>query len=265
MSRTQQIVRLVYHGYVALFLLYLYVPLAVVMTLAFNASPLPAFPWQGFTLQWFREIAGDGFLLRSIWNSLVVGAGVTVLSVTVGTVTAFVLVRYQFLGKGLLYALALSPLIMPGVILGISMLVFFSDVGLETGLFTTVLGQSSFIISFVLLIASARLQKFDRSLEEAAQDLGATPLQAIRRVTLPALRPALVASGVVAFLLSFDNFNTTLFLIGNEATLPIHIYAAVRLGLSPKINAISVVFIVVTAGLGVAYEVIRRREGAAGR
>lgn len=263
MSRAQRIARITYHAYVGAFLLYLYVPLAVVMTLAFNANPLPAFPWQGFTLGWFREIAGDPFLLRAIGNSLAVGLGVAALSVTVGTVTAFLLVRHQFPGKGLLYALALSPLIMPGVILGISMLVFFSDIGLEMGLVTTVLGQSSFIISFVLLIVSARLQKFDRSLEEAAQDLGATPLQAVWRVTLPALRPALLASVVVAFLLSFDNFNTTLFLIGNEATLPIHIYAAVRLGLSPKINAISVVFIVVTVGLGIAYEVIRRRDDAA--
>ncbi len=262
MSPEQRVARVAYFGYLVLFLVYLYVPLAVVMTLAFNASPLPAFPWRGFTLGWFREIGADPFLLRAIWNSVVVGLGVTALSVTVGTATAFLLVRYQFPGKGLLYALALSPLIMPGVILGISMLVFFSDVGLDTGLVTTVLGQSSFIISFVLLIVAARLQKFDVALEEAAQDLGATPLQAVWRVTLPSLRPALVASGIVAFLLSFDNFNTTLFLIGNEATLPIHIYSAVRLGLSPKINAISVVFIVVTVGLGVAYEVLRRREAA---
>lgn len=263
MSPARQVARAAYLGYVVLFLLYLYVPLVVVMTLAFNASELPSFPWRGFTLAWFHEIAGDPFLLEAIWNSVVVALGVTVLSVTVGTVTAFLLVRHDFPGKGLLYALALSPLIMPGVILGISMLIFFSDLGLHTGLFTTVLGQSSFIISFVLLIVAARLQKFDPALEEAAQDLGATPLRAIWRVTLPSLRPALAASAVVAFLLSFDNFNTTLFLIGNESTLPIHIYSAVRLGLSPKINAISVVFIVVTVGLGVAYELIRRRQARA--
>jgi spermidine/putrescine transport system permease protein len=263
-SAARRIARAAYAGYLGLFLLYLYVPLAVVMTLAFNASPLPAFPWEGFTLEWFREIAGDPFLLRAMRNSVIVGCAVAVVSVAVGTVTAFVLVRYRFPGKGLLYGLALSPLVMPGVILGISMLVFFSDIGLQTGLTTAVLGQSSFIISFVLLIVAARLQKFDPALEEAAQDLGATPLGAVWRVTLPSLRPALTASAVVAFLLSFDNFNTTLFLIGNEATLPIHIYSAVRLGLSPKINAISVVFIVATVGLGVAYELIRRRtpEGA---
>ena len=263
MSRAQRLARLAYHGYMVLFLLYLYVPLVVVMTLAFNRSPLPAFPWRGFTLHWFQEVLADPFLLRAIANSVVVGLGVALLSVLVGTASAFLLVRYQFPGRGLLYALALSPLVMPGVILGISMLVFFSDLGLETGLLTTVLGQSSFIISFVLLIVAARLQKFDPALEEAAQDLGASPAQAVWRVTLPSLAPALYASAVVAFLLSFDNFNTTLFLIGNEATLPIHIYSAVRLGLSPKINAISVVFIVVTVGLGVAYEVLRRRDPAA--
>jgi spermidine/putrescine transport system permease protein len=247
--------------YVGIFLLYLYVPLAVVAALAFNDSAMPQFPWRGFTLQWFAAIVHDPLLLRAVGNSVLVGLAVVALSIPLGVTTAFLLVRYRFPGKGLLYALVLSPLVTPGVILGVSMLIFFDSLGLRAGLPTAVLGQTSFIASFVLLIASARLQKFDRSLEEAAQDLGATPLRAVFLITLPYLRPAIVAACVVAFLLSFDNFNTTFFLIGNDTTLPIQIYTTVRLGLSPTINAISVVFIVLTVALGMSTEFLRRRAG----
>lgn len=257
---TRTLGRLTYLLYLGAFLSFLYVPLAVVAALAFNANPMPSFPWQGFTLRWFGEIASDPLLLRSVVNSVIVGAGVVALSVPLGVATAFLLVRYQFPGKGVLYTLVLSPLVTPGVILGVSMLIFFDGLGLQTGLLTAVLGQTSFIASFVLLIASARLQKFDRSLEEAAQDLGATPLQAVWRITLPYLRPAVVVACVVAFLLSFDNFNTTFFLIGNETTLPIQVYTTVRLGLSPTINAISVIFILLTVTMGMLTEMLRRSE-----
>ncbi len=255
-----RLARLVYVLYIGAFLSFLYVPLLVVALLAFNANPSPSFPWKGFTLSWFGEVLRDPLMMGAIGNSVLVGLGVVALSVPIGVATAFLLVRYDFVGKGALYALVLSPLITPGVILGVSMLIFFSDLGLQTGLGTAVLGQSSFIISFVLLIVSARLQKFDPALEEAAQDLGATPLRAVWRITLPFLWPAIIAACAVAFLLSFDNFNTTLFLIGNSATLPIQVYSAVRLGLSPKINAISVVFILLTVSLGLLVELLRREE-----
>lgn len=258
--RAALLTRLVYVLYIGTFLSFLYVPLMVVALLGFNANPSPAFPWKGFTLNWFSQVLHDPLMMGAIGNSVLVGLGVVLISVPVAVAGAFLLVRYDFAGKGLLYALVLSPLITPGVILGVSMLIFFSDLGLPTGLGTAVLGQSSFIISFVLLIISARLQKFDPALEEAAQDLGATPLRAVWRITLPFLRPAIVAGCAVAFLLSFDNFNTTLFLIGNSATLPIQVYSAVRLGLSPKINAISVVFITLSVGLGLLVEVLRREE-----
>lgn len=250
-----------YVFYLGAFLSYLYIPLAVVAILAFNNSPSPQFPWRGFTLRWFAEIVADPQLLRAVANSVIVGAAVVALSVTIGVTTAFLLVRYQFPGKSLLYTLVLSPLVTPGVILGISMLIFFDSLGIQAGLATAVLGQTSFIASFVLLIASARLQKFDRSLEEAAQDLGATPLRAVLLITLPYLRPAIVAACVVAFLLSFDNFNTTFFLIGNEVTLPIQIYTRVRLELSPAINAVSVIFILLTVTMGMATGLLRRRAG----
>jgi spermidine/putrescine transport system permease protein len=255
-----RLTRLVYVLYIGTFLSFLYMPLLVVALLAFNANPSPAFPWKGLTLGWFDAVLRDPLMMGAIGNSILVGLGVVVLSVPVAVAAAFLLVRYDFAGKGLLYALVLSPLVTPGVILGVSMLIFFSDLGLQTGLGTAVLGQSSFIISFVLLIVSARLQKFDPALEEAAQDLGATPTRAVWRITLPFLRPAIVAGCAVAFLLSFDNFNTTLFLIGNSATLPIQVYGAVRLGLSPKINAISVVFILLTVSLGLLVEFLRREE-----
>ncbi|MBI2247910.1 MAG: ABC transporter permease [Armatimonadetes bacterium] len=256
---TRVLARVTYLLYLGVFLSFLYVPLAVVGILAFNNSALPQFPWQGFTLRWFRAIAADPLLLRAVANSVIVGAAVVALAAPIGVITAFLLVRYRFPGKNLLYTLVLSPLVTPGVILGVSMLIFFDSLGVQAGLATAVLGQTSFIASFVLLIAAARLQKFDRSLEEAAQDLGATPLRAVLLITLPFLRPAVMAACVVAFLLSFDNFNTTFFLIGNEITLPIRIYTTVRLELSPTINAISVVFILLTVTMGMATELLRRR------
>jgi spermidine/putrescine transport system permease protein len=194
--------------------------------------------------------------------------------VFIGTVTSFALVRHNFPGKNLFYALALAPIVTPGVILGVSLLIGISNVEdfayalkdqgnflgswmvtiyktrLFPGLGGVVLGQSSFIISFVILTVSARLKKFDIALEEAAMDLGASRIGAVWRITIPFLKPALFASAILAFLLSFDNFNTTIFLVGNDSTLPIHIFSMLRFGITPKINAISVVLILITVLLG---------------
>jgi spermidine/putrescine transport system permease protein len=216
----------------------------------------------------------DSRLLLSIWNSLRVAVVVSIVSVFIGTVTSFALVRHNFPGKNLFYALALAPIVTPGVILGVSLLIGISNVEdfayalkdqgnilgswmvtlyktkLFPGLGGVVLGQSSFIISFVILTVSARLRKFDLALEEAAMDLGASRLGAVWRITIPFLKPALFASAILAFLLSFDNFNTTIFLVGNDSTLPIHIFSMLRFGITPKINAISVVLILITVLLG---------------
>jgi spermidine/putrescine transport system permease protein len=262
--------RRLYTAYVAAFFVYLFAPLVVVAVLAFNDSLFPALPWQGFTLDWFlapgpRRVGlwHDQELLRGMVTSAVVAVWVSVLSVAVGTCTAFLFEQEQFPFKQALYALSLTPLVIPGVILGISILLFSSTVvtilerwtgveleALRPGLPLVVLGQFSFITTLATLIISARLRKFDRSLEEAALNLGASRAVAILTVTLRFLRPALVGAGAVAFLMSFENFNTTLFLVGSDATLPITMFISLRDGSTPVINAVSLVLMLGSATIG---------------
>lgn len=253
--------------YIALFYFFLFAPLAVTCVLAFNDSNFPSLPWKGFSLDWFIAntservgIFNDSSNLTSIWVSAQTAFFVSILSVIVGTMGAFLFEQEHFPGKQGLYFLALTPLVIPGVILGISILLtanalglFFEEsIGLDIPIlrpsfWLVVLGQFSFISTFVLLVVSARLRKFENSLEEAALNLGATRFEVIRYITIPFLRPALVGSGAVAFLMSFENFNTTLFLVGSDTTLPVNLYLQVRDGSSPVINAISFLLIVSTS------------------
>jgi spermidine/putrescine transport system permease protein len=262
--------RRLYAAYVGAFFVYLFAPLAVVAALAFNDSLFPALPWEGFTLDWFLSpgprrvgLLHDQGLLRGIVTSTQVALWVAGLSVAAGTSNAFLFEQEEFPFKQALYALALTPLVIPGVILGISILLFSSTVAetlegwvgveveaLRPGLLLVVLGQFSFIATLATLIISARLRKFDRSLEEAALNLGASRAVAIRTVTLRFLRPALFGAAAVAFLMSFENFNTTLFLVGSDATLPITMFVTVRDGSTPVINAVSLLLMVGSAGLG---------------
>ena len=247
--------------YIAAFYIFLFAPLLVVAIFAFNASPFPSPPWKGFTLEWFigsGDVFGKpGVLVDPIWldtiaNSFRVAVPVALLAVVVGTVNAWVLERAEFPGKTLLSMMMLWPLVIPGVVLGISILAFFSRVanGLEEwlqtdldflrpGLTLVILGQLSFILTIATLIIAARLRKFDRALEEAAFDLGASRARVLRTITLPFLRPALIGAGLVALLMSFENFNTTLMLVGSEPPLPITMYGQMREGATPAINAVS--------------------------
>lgn len=264
--------------YIILFYVFLFAPLVITCILAFNDSNFPALPWKGFSLDWFfadgPERVGllhDRSNLRSIWVSSQTAFWVSLLSVAVGTMGAFLFEQENFLGKQGLYFLALTPLVIPGVILGISLLLTANSVGifvedtfgidiplLRPSFWLVVLGQFSFIATFVLLVVSARLKKFDHTLEEAALNLGASRFEVIRHITLPFLRPALFGSGAVAFLMSFENFNTTLFLVGSETTLPINLYLQVRDGSTPIINAVSFLLIVSTSIIAVINLVLTR-------
>jgi len=265
--------------YIILFYVFLFAPLVITCILAFNDSNFPALPWKGFSLDWFLAagperigLLHDSSNLRSIWVSGQTALWVSLLSVAVGTMGAFLFEQEEFWGKQGLYFLALTPLVIPGVILGISLLLTANSLGiyfedsfgldipfLRPSFWLVVLGQFSFIATFVLLVVSARLKKFDHSLEEAALNLGATRFQVIRYITLPFLRPALFGSGAVAFLMSFENFNTTLFLVGSETTLPINLYLQVRDGSSPIINAVSFLLIVSTSTLAIINLAVTRR------
>jgi len=268
--------------YLAAFLLFLFVPLVVVALFAFNNAPYPAPPWHGFTLDWFlgNEAAGrvglfrDTELLGSIWTSVVVASWVTALSVIVGTANAFLMERYRFPGKQLLSVLMLVPLVIPGVILGISILAFCSRLaeladslwGLELdflrpGLVLVVLGQFSFVATIATLMVSARLKRFDRTLEEAGLNLGASHAAVLRTITFPYLRPALIGTAAISFLISFENFNTTLMLVGADAPLTVLMYGRMREGASPVLNAVSLFLMLASALL--AFSLMRGgRRGA---
>ncbi|KZB53846.1 ABC transporter permease [Thalassospira lucentensis] len=268
----------IYTGYIALFFIYLSAPLIVVGVFAFNDSLFPSMPWEGATLKWFFGSEGpyigifnDSKLLESVGVSAFVALCVTLLSVTVGTCNAFLFERAQFPGKNLLYVVALSPLVIPGVILGISILVFSNAIAngveetigwdldfLRPGLFLVIIGQFAFITTITTLVISARLRKFDISLEEAALNLGATRQAALWTITIPFLKPALVGAGIVAFLMSFENFNTTLMLVGSDAPLTIAMFDRLKQGSTPVLNALSLLLMIVSGGLALLSVFVQR-------
>lgn len=270
----------VYRGYMLAFFLYLAAPLAAAGMFAFNDSLFPALPWNGFTLAWFfgdtepkLGMFHDRRLLQGLENSLIIGLIVSALSVVAGTCNAFLFERKQFPGKSFFYVLMIVPLVIPGVILGISILIFASMIanGLEEtfgiewdflrpGLFLVVLGQFSFMTTITSLVIAARLRKFDITLEEAALNLGASRLRVLATVTLPYLSPALFSAFVVAFLVSFENFNTTLMLVGSDAPLTITMYdRMVKVGSTPVLNAVSF-FLMVGSGLLALLSVVVPRD-----
>jgi len=264
-------------GYVVAFFVFLFLPLAVVTVFAFNNANYPAPPWRGFTLDWFVGGKGrvglfaDAPLLKSIATSVLVAAWVTALSVTVGTANAFLLERARFRGKSAVSLLMLAPLVIPGVILGISILAFASRLAqfvddswgieldfLRPGLPLVVAGQFSYIVSIATLTIAARLKRFDVTLEDAAFNLGASRADVLRTVTLPYLKPALIGAAAISFLMSFENFNTTLMLVGSDPPLTVMMYGRMREGASPVLNAVSL-FLMVASAL-IALVLVRRAE-----
>jgi spermidine/putrescine transport system permease protein len=271
--------RLATWGYAAAFFAFLFLPLAVVAVFAFNDAPYPAPPWRGFTLDWFigrsgtrTGLFGDTGLLHSLWTSAVVAAWVTVLAVAVGTTNAFLIERARFPGKQALSLVMLAPLVIPGVILGISILAFASRIAqladdafgldldwLRPGLPLVVLGQFSYIVAIATLTIAARLKRFDPTLEEAAYNLGASRAAVLRTITLPYLKPALIGAAAISFLMSFENFNTTLMLVGSDPPLTVLMYGRMREGASPVLNAVSVFLMLASAAL--ALLLMRRGAG----
>jgi spermidine/putrescine transport system permease protein len=266
-------------AYLVAFLLFLFLPLAVVAVFAFNDAPYPAPPWHGFTLDWFLGNAArgrvglfaDSELLGSIWTSCLVALCVTALSALFGTTNAFLIERGRFRGKQVLSILMLAPLVIPGVILGISILAFASRLadiaddsfGLELdflrpGLPLVVLGQFSYIATIATLTISARLRRFDRTLEEAALNLGASKAAVFRTILLPYLRPALLGSAAISFLMSFADFNTTLMLVGADTPLTVMMYGRMREGATPVLNAVSLFLMLASAVLALT---LLRRSG----
>jgi spermidine/putrescine transport system permease protein len=262
--------RWVTRGYILFFFVYLFGPLIIMSASAFNLNSYPTItPWHGFTGKWFAELAADKQLMDGLINSLWIGLGVVVLSVLIGLAGALMLMQVHERIRPYFYTIVVSPVLVPGVILGISTIIFWDRFGTWIGLdvdtyynpmFLTIIGQSTFISAYCMLVFIARLQRFDRTQEEAALDLGATHVQVFWKILVPFLRPAIFSSIVLAFLTSFENYNTTVFTMVSDGTLTTVLASKARFGISPAISALAVVIIAITLVGAVVYEIQNRRE-----
>lgn len=266
MSTADRIARLLFGFYMVAFFVYLFMPLLVMSAATFNTSRFPTvIPWQGTTLNWFIELWNDRPMWQSVWTSVVIAFFVVLVALPVGTAAALILTSLHARARSFLYALMVSPLLTPGVVIGIATLVLWRQLNVGGGLFLIVLAQASFIICYVMLMVAARLQRFDITQEEAALGLGASKFMVFRRVLLPFLKPSLIAAAFLAVLQSIENYNTTLFVRGFETPLTIYIATKVRTGLTPAVNALALIMIAITVLGAIAYEVARRRRAATAR
>jgi spermidine/putrescine transport system permease protein len=270
---SRNVLRLMVGIYIGLFFVFLFGPLAIMGVSAFNTPTFPqAYPFEGFTLRWFGQIFRDGIMVGGILNSLYIGIGVVCVAVPIGLAGALVMTQIGPRLRPIYYTVVVSPVLTPGVILGISTLVFWDRLGsvvgagydsvFYSGFFLTILGQATFISAYCMLVFLARLQRFDHTQEEAALDLGASHVQVFWKILVPFLRPAILSSAVLAFLSSFENYNTTLFTIQSEATLTTVLAGRVRMGTQPDIAALAVIIISVTLVGAIAFEIAKRREAA---
>jgi spermidine/putrescine transport system permease protein len=228
---------------------FLYAPIAILVLFSFNRARQTAV-WEGWTLDWYRRLAGNDLILGSVRNSLIVGLVSTAAATVVGTLVALALGRYEFRGKGFTRNLLYLPIIIPEIVLGAALVTFFGVVAFRLSLWTVVIAHIVFSISYVAIVVRARLSGFDRSLEEAALDLGARPLQTFWRVTLPLIAPGIVAGALLSFTISIDDYVITSFVAGVGATtLPLQIYSMLKVGVTPEVNAVSTLLLAVTVVL----------------
>ncbi len=258
------------NGYGVLFLVFLYAPLVLIFIYSFNANAINMAIWTGFTLDWYRTIFGgvstqSAFdaaftespekILQVVKHSFIVALAASSFSTIVGTATALALSRYKFVTKRFYHGILILPMIVPDIVLGIALLIFFVGAGFKLGLITIIIGHCTFLSSYVFVVVSARLAGMDTQLEQASADLGAGPITTFRRVTLPLIMPGVVGGFLLAFIISLDDVVITYFIAGvNSQTLPLFILAMMRRGLRPQINALAVMllcfsFVVASVGL----------------
>jgi len=261
MAANDRVLTWAIRAFLIIFFTYLLFPVVYLMLLAFNDSRIPTHKDFTFTLKWFGEAWADERMWDGIQTSLMIGVLVVAISLTLGMGGALLLVRLQLKAKNLIYAILVSPILAPGIVLGISTFIFWNQqMGLRAGWWTAALGQSSFISAYCMLIFIARLQRFDTTLEEAGLDLGASPRQVFWKVTMPYMRPAMLSAAALAFLQSFENYTTTYFAIGAEQTFTIFIANKVRQGVTPAVNAVAFIIVALTVLTAIVLEVRRRRR-----
>ncbi|TMR21037.1 ABC transporter permease [Nonomuraea turkmeniaca] len=223
---------------------FLYLPIAVLVVMSFNAGRSP-YTYEGFSLKWYGELAADERVATGLVNTLIVATGSTAIATVLGTLLAVGLARYT--RSKTLDALALMPAVLPDLVLAIGLLVFYGMIQLTLGLYSVTLSHALFSMAFVAAVVRTRLSNADASLEEASRDLGAGPVITFMKITLPQLAPGILAGALLAFTLSLDEFVIAFFTIGNaEPTLPIVIYSMIRFGVTPKINALAAILLLVS-------------------
>ena len=222
---------------------FLYGPIITLMIFSFNDNPITKLPLTGWTLDWYYKALTNSDLLAALWNSVIVAVFAVMICLVIGIPTAFALDRFDFRGKTLFRRLGILPITLPGIITGVSILAFFSMSGVKLSLVTVIIGHGTALTAIVVTNVFARLQRFDRRIEEASADIGARPWQTFVYITLPNIRSAIIGSALIAFTLSFDEIPVTYFLTGRDNTLPMYIWSVVRRGITPEINAIGTIIV----------------------
>lgn len=264
-------------GYSLAFFVFLYLPIGLIVAYSFNSNPINMMIWDGFSLDWYRSLFGlstnlnenalyvesTDQLLAALRTSLVVALTTTAISTVIGTLTALAIARYRFRLQKFYRVLLFMPMLMPDIVLGIALLIFFVGVGMPLGKGSIIIGHCTFLISYVFLIVSARLAGMDTRLEEASADLGASPWTTFRRVTLPQILPGVVGGALLAFIISMDDLVITYFIAGvDSTTLPVFIYGMIRRGIKPEINAIATLLLIASLLIAALGLYLRNRKPA---
>ncbi|MEN0105732.1 MAG: ABC transporter permease [Pseudomonas sp.] len=265
-------------GYSLLFFVFLYLPIGLIFVYSFNGNPLNMMIWSGLSLDWYRSIFGmanhladnvqyiesTDQLLGSLRTSLYVASVTALISTVIGTLTALALARFRFRLQGFYRTLLFMPMMMPDVVLGISLLIFFVNIGIPLGKVSIIIGHCSFLVSYVFIVVSARLAGMDTRLEEASADLGASPWYTFRRITLPMILPGVIGGALLSFIISMDDLVITYFISGvDSTTLPVYIYGMIRRGIKPEINAIATLLIIASLLIAAVGLYLRNRQPAA--
>lgn len=247
-------------GYSWAMLVFLYLPIAVLMLYSFNESRINAV-WSGFTWKWYLSLFDNRQVINALGNSLTIALISSILATVLGTAASLAMKHYSLQWRNFFNGLSYLPIVIPEIMMGLSLLVLFSQMHIELGKLTLVLAHVTFSLPFVMVIINTRLADMGKELEEAAQDLGATAWETLRYITLPLISPSIVAGFLMSFTLSLDDFIISFFVAGPDSTtLPLYIYGLVKRGVSPEVNALSTLLIASTVLLVVVAELFRRKD-----
>lgn len=260
MVKKKKIINISQDIYTLLVYIFLYLPIFVIIIFSFNTSKMNIF-FEGITFKWYRELFSNRQLMEALKNTLIIAISSTILSGIIGTIAAVGMYRYKFKGKGLIDKLLYVPVVIPEIVMGISLLSFFSIIKIPLGLFSIILAHITFSIPFVIITVRARLSGFDKSLEEASMDLGASRFTTFFKITLPVIWPGVMSGVMLAFTLSLDDVIISFFTAGpGSNTLPLKIFSMVKTGVTPDVNALFTIIILVTFSIIVSVNLLKLRK-----